>query len=248
MAEIRNFYYSHLVHPGDSIHIKESDFHHIKNVLRLKEGDLIGLLASNGKFNARIHKIHHLSVEVYLLDKEERNLSQPSVHLIQALPKGWKMDEIIEKSTEIGVASILPIYTTRTIPKFSQQEENNKLVRWNKIAIAASKQSNRVSIPKISTIQTFDAVLKQIDHQEGCKILFWEMEQNQSLIPIIEAVPEKNYYIIVGPEGGISIEEKNLASNHQFTSTSLGENILRTETAAPFSIGLILYLWKNFYA
>lgn len=247
MAELRNFYYSQTVKLGDFIQIKDSDFHHIKNVLKLEKGALIGILSRNGKYKGIINAFGQNFVEINIVEEEEKKLSFPIIHLIQGLPKGWKMDEIIEKSTELGVKSIFPVYMKRSIVKFSKEEEVNKQSRWNKIAIAASKQSDREDTPFIATIQTFEKVLELTSQQLGTKILFWELEEKISLFSLLQSTREEVFYIVVGPEGGITREEKEKASAYRFVSASLGDNILRTETAAPFSVGLINFLWKCLY-
>jgi 16S rRNA (uracil1498-N3)-methyltransferase len=245
MSEVRSFYYDGLIELDQNVQIKDSDFHHIKNVLRLQISDLVLVLAKNGKYTGTIVKFMPSSVQIEIKNKEEDKIFLPKIHLWQGIPKGWKMDEIIEKSTEMGVSSIYPIYMDRSIPKFSTEEEINKLKRWEKIAIAASKQSRRNNVPKIYAPRSFKKQIYDLDTMEGGKIICWELEQNWSLANYLRMNRQNNYTVVIGPEGGISREEKEKCEEQGFNAVSLGDTILRTETAAPFSIGLIAYLWNH---
>lgn len=245
MSEIRTFYFDGLIEQNQIISIKGMDFHHIKNVLRLQPKDLILVLASNGKYSGIIERFMPSCVLIHIKHKEEEKVFLPKIHLCQGIPKGWKMDEIIEKSTEMGVSTIHPIYMERSIPKFSREDEINKLNRWEKIAIAASKQSRRSDVPKIYPPKSFQKLILGLNSMVGGKILCWELEKNQSLISYLRTFRHEDYMIIIGPEGGISREEKEKCEANGFTAVSLGDTILRTETAAPFSIGLIAYLWNH---
>ena len=245
MAEIRTFYYDGQVSVNQLVLIQGNDFHHIRNVLRLQENDLIVLLTTDSKYQGKIVSFSIVNVQILILKKEETKPFLPIIHLIQGLPKGWKMDEIIEKSTEMGVSTISPVYMDRSIPRLSADEEKNKAKRWEKIAIAASKQSRRNNVPAVFPLVSFEKKIQSFDSFTGSRILCWELEQRKSLLAYLQTNHVTEYLVVIGPEGGISYEEVKVCEEHDFTAISLGDTILRTETAAPFSIGLIAYLWNT---
>jgi 16S rRNA (uracil1498-N3)-methyltransferase len=245
MSEIRTFYLDRKVSIGDIVQISGNDYHHIRNVLRLKEGESILLLTCDGKHQAKIIIFNSDLVVVQITGTQESKIRFPLIHLIQGIPKGWKMDEIIEKSTEMGVSAIYPAYMTRSIPKFSAEEEQNKRKRWEKIAISATKQSRRNNIPIIGQILSFEKQLNNFREFLGGKILFWELSSNQSLLKFIQNNKMNEYLIVIGPEGGISHDEADKCTNSGFSPLSLGDTILRTETASPYAVSLIRYLWQS---
>jgi 16S rRNA (uracil1498-N3)-methyltransferase len=245
VSDIRSFFYSGPVEINQTVQIRNSDFHHIRNVLRLSVQDNIYLLTDSGKYFGIIDCFGEMFVQIRIINKEEIKPILPNLHLIQGIPKGWKMDEIIEKSTEMGVSKIYPAYMNRSIPKFSAEEEKNKQMRWEKIAIAASKQSRRSNVPQVLPLQTFEKLIQSLDSFAGGKILCWEVEQKKSLVNYLTLNHVSDYLVVIGPEGGITYDEAKFCEDHGFISVSLGDTILRTETAAPFSIGLIAYLWNT---
>ena len=157
------------------------------------------------------------------------------ITLAQALPKSSKMDDIVQKSTELGVFEIIPVTTERSIPKSDKSE------RWNKIAKESAEQSGRVHVPQIKNTVSFDELLKSCENY-GLKLLPWECENSRSLKT--ELVNNKNassVLILIGPEGGFSPKEAEKASLKGFKSVSLGKRILRTQTAGPATLAMILY-------
>lgn len=248
MMDIKSFYYANPIKKGDRIQFKNSDFHHMRDVLRIKENSKIYLLTQNGKYNAVLIEYQK---EFALLEIEEKICEEntlPNIHLMQGIPKSWKMDEIIEKATEMGVASIIPIYTSRSVPKYSKEEESHKMQRWEKIAISASKQSRRNTVPSIHTICELKEILAELDLRDEGKVFFWELETKQNLYQYLKYNIVKDFFILIGPEGGISYEEAEMAIQTKFQSCSLGASILRTETAGPFAVGLMRYLWNTIHA
>jgi len=244
MPDIKTFYYSKSIKEGDKLQFGNSDFHHMRDVLKLKENSIVYLLTQDGKFRAILEKYQKTYALITVGEKRNDEISLPNIHLIQGIPKGWKMDEIIEKATEMGVSSIIPVYTSRSIPNYSKEEELHKIQRWEKIAISASKQSRRDTIPSIQPICNLQSLFDQNLLPNFGKIIFWEVEQQQNLFVYLKQKFVSDYFLLIGPEGGISHEEADLAFKASFQSCSLGRTILRTETASPFAIGLVRYTWN----
>ncbi|MBP8707530.1 MAG: 16S rRNA (uracil(1498)-N(3))-methyltransferase [Caldisericia bacterium] len=251
MTELRNFFINPEDIKDNFAIIKGSDFHHIKNVLRGKVGTKLYAITLSGKYEAEITDISVDSVKIKLL-----NLIEPRVEpkykicLLQAIPKGSKMDLIVEKAVELGVSKIYPFYSERVNFSLDKEKEINKIERWKRKAIEASKQCKRLAIPEINEIIDFDELLNLTEGSNNdLKIIFWELEEKNSLSKLLDKTkvyPDSSIFILIGPEGGFSINEVKKAVEHNFTPCSLGKWILRTETAGPFAVGLISYiLWER---
>ncbi|MFC1568378.1 RsmE family RNA methyltransferase [Candidatus Margulisiibacteriota bacterium] len=231
--------------------ITGSDAHQIKNVLRLKVGDELELLDGTGEvYTAKIATIEKDKVSCEVLehraplDSARGKLNtelRTQVTLAQCLPKARKMDLIIQKCTELGVAKIIPTLSERAIAK------GEKLPRWKKLAKEAAEQSGRASIPEISPLTKFKDVLKLKD-QYDLALIPWELERETTLkkilttyLPAGKAGQPNHLLIIIGPEGGFSRPEIELARQAGFQSISLGKTILRTETAGLAIMAMLNY-------
>ncbi len=227
----------------DTAIINPIDSHHLCNVLRLSKGDFIVVSTMEGKFNAVICSSSSLGVKIQLLECiKPLPSSLLEILMIQALPKIKKMDEIVEKATEFGVSSIHPVLTHRSPVQLSSPSLIGKEERWNRIAMAASKQSRRFKLPVITAPQRLNSFIdSDVFSNEAVKILLWENEQIRHLLSMTAPVKETMKAVVcVGPEGGFTLEEVDYLISRGFISCTLGGQILRTETAGPFSIGLLM--------
>lgn len=223
--------------------ITGEDVKHIKNVLRLTEGDIISLCDKQG--TDYIVEICDLLKENIICSTLETKISntEPPVEVIlyQGIPKSTKMDLIIQKSTELGVTKIIPVITDRTIVKIQdRKKEEKKLERWNKITEEAAKQSKRGIIPEVCNILTFEEMLSALEDNELI-IVPYENEENMGIKEVLKDESCKKINIIIGPEGGF--EEKEIEALRAIGSkiVSLGPRILRTETAGFITSAIILY-------
>lgn len=225
--------------------ITGSDARQIQKVLRAKVGDK--LIVCDGKsksYEAEISDIKKESVSLNII-KELNEDTEPKVKitLAQCLPKGSKIDFIIQKSIELGVFDIIPVISERSVPDISGKEEK-KQERWQKIAKEAAEQSGRQIIPQIHSPISFDDLLKS-ENKYDLKIIPWELEEEKSLKSVIgnrEVYSQvSNILVIVGPEGGFSQEEINKARESGLTPITLGKRILRTETAPIAVLSNIFY-------
>ena len=212
-----------------------SDVNHIKNVLRLSPSDQIIVCDGKGKdYNCIIKDIKSKEVLVKIVDftTNETELST-KIYLFQGMPKKDKMEWIIQKAVELGVYEIIPVTTKRTIVKINdKKKEKNKLERWQSIATAAAKQSNRGIIPSIREVLSFQDALEWSKELE-CKLIPYEnaegIEATRETIHNLKG--KKSIGIFIGPEGGFEEEEVGQASEKGFIPITLGRRILRTETA-----------------
>ncbi len=219
--------------------IAGADYRHIVKVLRLKPGhELVLFDETSHEHIGKIVEINKTELRVAILASTKVNVeSDAKITLVQGIPKGNKMDLIIEKATELGVSSIVPVVTER-----SQVRQTNKIMRWQRIATESSKQCGRVIPPRIHELIAFDNSRIYCDGSD-LKLIFYERSKAK-LSDYIKNIsqPSASVTIFIGPEGGFSESEINLAMEWGFSSVGLGPRTLRTETAAIVAIVLIQHI------
>jgi len=224
--------------------ITGSDARQIQKVLRAKIGDKLIICDGKSKsYEAEVSDIKKDSISLNIL-KELNEETEPKVKitLAQCLPKGSKIDFIIQKSVELGVFDIIPVSSERSISKIEGKEDKKK-ERWQRIAKEAAEQSGRQIIPQIHAPISFDELLKS-SNKYALKLIPWELEKESLLRGVLNSVETchgMSLQVIIGPEGGFSQEEINKAKSAGFTSISLGKRILRTETAGIAILSNIFY-------
>jgi 16S rRNA (uracil1498-N3)-methyltransferase len=232
----------------DSIIIKGEDVNHIKNVLRCRMGDM--LVLSNGKgtdFQVRIDNLQQGKIITKIENISKSKTESPlDIILFQGIPKGDKMDFIIQKSVELGVKRIVPVITKRTVLRFNNEKDKvKKTSRWQKIALEAAKQCNRSVIPKVDIPVNFKDAIK-LSSEFDFTLIPYEKEKYLTLRTFISNVKTggikiKAAGLIIGPEGGFSEDEVDEAVNHGASSVTLGPRILRTETAGLAVLAILMY-------
>ena len=230
---------------NNKIEIIGEDVNHIKNVLRLKNEDTI-IVCNKASFKSFLCVIKQIQKELIMckIQEELKISNEPNtyIHIFQGLPKANKFEWIIEKCTEIGVKEISPIIMQRTIIKLNEKDEIKKLERWKKIAEVSSKQSKRDYILRINPIINFEDIFKKLINYDIVMVAY-ENEKENSLKKILKTLSAKNNKIavIVGPEGGIDENEIVLLKKNNVIPITLGNRILRTETAPMVIASNILY-------
>jgi len=220
----------------------EEDSHHIKNVLRLNEGDVIEVCNGLGNlFEVKITSNERNRVCGRILKKVEcKKGDDLRVTLFQAILKGSKMDFVIQKATEIGVVRIVPVFTERTVVDLQNGKDKKRLLRWKKITMEASKQSKRVTVPKIDDPMDLVELPKVLSDFDRI-LIFWEDEKERGIRDVLDSLKCSNVAIIIGPEGGFSEREVNLVKGVGGKTVTLGDNILRAETAGLVASAIVLY-------
>jgi len=212
-------------------------FHHLVRVRRGKLGDRVRVFNEQGKeFEGEVCDIRRDKAFIRIIG-ECLPSSKPSIEisLLQALPKGRKMDLIVQKATELGVWKVIPLVTERTIVRLPNPD---RVDRWNRIALEACRQSGRLSIPLITQITR----LEELDFASlsGLKIILCEGTE-LGLKDVLRGSTEERVVLMVGPEGGWSPREVELSLQGGFTPTGLGMRILRTETAGIIGVAIVQY-------
>lgn len=219
---------------------------HITKVMRLRSGDKVELIASNKKeFIAQIREIKKDEIILDIVDEmiKKRELDC-RITIYQGIPKGQKMELIIQKSTELGVSRIVPCQLKRCVSNISEKEDK-KISRWQKIAQEASKQSKRIMVPVIENTMGIDEIIEDMKTNQ-INILFYESEENLMIKDYIRKINNSGEKIIsagiiIGPEGGLEESECFLLSESGAKTVSLGDRILRTETAAIYGATVLAY-------
>ena len=224
--------------------ITGDDRNHIKNVLRMKEGEEVSLMIPGDDSEYRCAVADYTPDEVVLdlLFVKESNVELPcEVVLYQALPKADKMELIITKAVELGATRIVPVSAKRSVVKLEGDKASKKITRWNTISEAAAKQSKRAIIPEVSNVMTMEEALNDCRLFEA-KIIPYELSDPDSMNETRKMIggiaPGSKIAVFIGPEGGFAEEEIEMAVEAGFTPVTRGHRILRTETA-----GLVVLSW-----
>lgn len=238
-------YFVHFSSMDQDVLITGDDAHHMKHVMRMKIGDAIYLSNGETTYYAQIKAFSDESVRCEKLDElEESRELEVHVAIAQGMPKADKFEWIIQKTTELGVGEIIPVLSERSIIKIDPKKEEKKIDRYQKIAKEASEQSHRTKIPKIEPFMSFKEFLthaQKFTHKVVAYEATKESEKHQLAKVISELKPKDSLIVFIGPEGGISEGELDTLVSNGFIVISLGNRILRTETAPIFFMSSVVY-------
>ena len=228
--------------PGSSVVLPKESAHYLINVLRLTSGDTVYLFNEQfGEFIGRIEKATMQYVTIIIESKHQtREPSSLKVHLGLGLSKGYRMDYAIQKSTELGVSSITPLYTKYSEVRFNKTKRlENKLQHWRRIVISSCEQSGRLSIPEIHPPMSIEGWLESSN--KSCRLIL-DVRGAKTLenLEIINPVE-----LAIGPEGGFSTKELQIANDRGFTTISLGSRILRSETAPVAALAILQHRYGD---
>ena len=232
---------------GDRGILSGQELTHLVKVLRLRAGDAVTLFDNTGwEHEAVIESLTSQQGELKILQSHPTG-REPSLPITLAvgLTKGEKLDFVIEKSTELGVTTVIPFISDYAVPKLDREKIRKRTERWQKIAVSAAKQCGRSRVPEVRRLCSFEDLVREY-RPETLKLIFWEDETEQSLGEVAEKYREtKNVLVVVGPEGGFSKKEMELANSQDFQSVHMGRRILRAETAALAALTLAQFLWGD---
>lgn len=229
------------------VRITGADVNHIRNVLRMRQGDEIEVSAGDAwVYRARLEELsdkEELLAEI--VDAQKPGSELPSrLILCQCLPKKDKMDLIVQKAVELGASQIVPVLSKRVIVQLDARKAEARTKRWQTIAKSAAEQSMRMQIPEVQQPKSMEALISWLDHEQiGTRLIPYEraedMQQTREVISKI--APGESVAILIGPEGGFEEAEVAYAKEHGFTPITLGRRILRTETAGLAALSILMY-------
>lgn len=226
---------------NDEFLLSKDDSYHITKVMRYSIGMKIEVVCNEELYIAEIINISPLVI-AKKIDKVLASLNKINVTIAQSLVKEQKMDYILQKGTELGASEFIPLITERSVVKLNDKE-SKKIERWNSIVKEASEQSKRLDIPKILNPCNVKE-LSKLDYDY--KILCSVNEVSKSIKTVLSNISiSDKILIVVGPEGGFTDKEEQELINKGFISVSLGERVLRTETASLFVLSILNYIFMR---
>lgn len=226
------------------IHLQGADVNHVKNVLRMKPGEELWISDGAGKeYHCTIEALQEEEILLHILYAQEPDYELPSrIVLFQGLPKGDKMEWIIQKAVELGTAEIVPVEMRRCVVRLDAKKADKKVVRWQQIAESAAKQSKRMCIPQIHEVVTFSDAIR---YAKNLDILLIPYELTKGITKtrrIMETIrPGSSIGIFIGPEGGLEEDEVRQAADAGAHPITLGRRILRTETAGMTVLSILMF-------
>lgn len=227
----------------EEITIIGNDVNHMKNVLRMKPGEIIGISDGTGiEYTCEVLALNK-EVKTKILTSLDARRELPSrITLFQGLPKSDKMEWIIQKAVELGVYEIIPMTTRNTVVKLDKKKEENKRKRWQAIAESAAKQSKRLYIPQVGALMSFSQAVKRACDME-VRLIPYELAENMAETrEIIAGIrPGQRVAVFIGPEGGFGEEEIAMAMEAGIRPITLGKRILRTETAGISVLSVLMF-------
>jgi len=225
---------------GGKIVLRDTgQLHHLRDVLRLGVGDVVVLChAAGGESECVIRRLDRHQAELAITTTRETPTGRVSLTVACAIPKRNRMDDVVDKLSQMGVDRIVPMQTARSIVNLGEETEPVKLGRWQRLARAAAQQSRRSSVPVISEVADLGQLLQQSVEFE-LKLILTLSGDRRTLAAAIAGSRAQTIIALVGPEGDFTPEEVALATRAGFVPVSLGGNVLRVETAA---IALAAYI------
>lgn len=225
--------------------INKDDIKHISRVLRLAAGDRLEISdSSEFEYIGEITDISPESVTLKILDKQAFSAEPETIiTLYQSIPKQSKMEVIIQKTVELGIKAIVPVFTARTVVA-EKKDFGQKISRWNKVSAEAAKQCKRGFVPEVKGNIGFAEMIKELGEYD--LVLFpYENEKEKTLKDVLQHsepfAKGKKIAIIIGPEGGFADSEAEEIIENGGVSVSLGKTVLRTETAGPAALAMVMY-------
>jgi len=239
---MRRFFAAKAKDGSGRLAVEGEDARHIGTVLRMKPGDMLDVVLPDGT-PARC-TIEYLGDGSVMLENFECSGAGTETNkeyvLLQCLPKGQKMDYIVEKCTELGFSTFVPVVAERCI---ARDASDSKLTRWRKLAHEAAQQSGRMKAPVVEEVTELGKALEAALKRGALILMFWEEERSKSLRDIEESIRKAGEIcLVIGPEGGISPKEAEHARSLGALTISLGPRILRTETAPVAAGAAVMYI------
>lgn len=221
---------------GETLTVDGTAHKHLVRVLRVQAGDTLGVFDGLGnEIEAEVLSIDRQSLSLRLGTRKAIPAPATRITLLQVLPRADRMELIVQKTTELGVTTIVPVVTARA--SLDAGQASGKLERWRTIAREAARQCGRADFPRIDEPLGLDEAARNVATTEAVRLVLWESENQRSLS---RSIPEgcRDIVLLIGPEGGFSPDDVARVAGLGFISVGLGPRILRTETAAIVAVAL----------
>jgi 16S rRNA (uracil1498-N3)-methyltransferase len=241
-VRLPRFYTQQALSPGQSVTLEETSSHHLLRVLRLKAGESLLLFNGDGsEYQAVLKEVDSKRARVLVADVTRPERESPlQIDLGQGISRGARMDLVLQKSVELGVDSITPLWTKRSQVQLRGSRLEKRLSHWHGVIRSACEQSGRVYLPKLHAATGLQNWYSD-DADPSLQLVF----DPTATLQLSDLSPEKMIRILVGPEGGLESQEISSAEDNGFMRVRLGPRTLRTETAALASLAAVQTLWGD---
>ena len=226
---------------GQHTDLSEAVVQHVSRALRMRVDDQLILFNGDGnEYHARLTNVakRQASVEIKSVTRPER-ISPLQIHIGQSLSRGERMDYAIQKASELGMQQMTPLFSERCEVKLSSERQDKRLRHWQQIAISACEQSLRCDVPDIRPPETLRDWISQVD--ADLKLVL----HHHTAQPLETLDPPGSVALLIGPEGGLSEAEVELALEHGFKPVAFGPRVFRTETAPVAALSILQFLWGD---
>lgn len=246
MCAMHRFYCPDL----DTLTLPEEEAHHARDVLRLGRGDALTVFDGRGReARAVVEELGKNSLRFSILTRHETPPSSFHLRLVQAVPKGKAMDLILQKTTELGVNAIYPVLSDRSVVRLEGDEAPQRAAKWRQVALEACKQCGQNHLPEVHPAQSVAAFLETQRAWGGLKIIASLQPEARPLRQIIAEARTGGAVhqaaLVIGPEGDFTPAEMGAFRAAGYLPASLGPTILRSETAAILTAGILLYEFRG---
>ena len=245
---MHNFFVDENKRQGDVYYITDADFNHIKNVLRMKQGDSFLVSSASKSDLCVLDSFTEDAVIAKITEENYQDTSLPvKLYLFQGLPKSDKMELVIQKAVELGAEGIIPVEMNRCVVKLDAKKKKSKQVRWQAISESAAKQSKRTIIPEVFDILSYKQAMEKAKEMDVFIVPYENKDGMKATKNALFQIKKgMSVGILIGPEGGFDESEIAMAEAVGGLTVSLGKRILRTETAAITALSMcMLYAEMN---
>lgn len=219
----------------NKITLSNSDMHHIRNVMRMKENDKVEVVYDKKTYLCNLD--NNLELHIDTVINEDKELPKEIIAII-GLVKEQKMDLVLQKLTELGVSKIIPVNMEKSIVKLDTKKEDKKLIRWNTICKEASEQSKRNTIPIVTNVINFKDIINiEADLKLCCSV----SEKDNIISNYLSNNNYNSVSFVIGPEGGLASKEENYLKENNYNLVSLGSLVFRMETACIYMASILNY-------
>ncbi len=240
---MHRFFVSPDILEAEEVPLPREVVQHLGTVLRLAVGSEVLLLDGLGAVaRCRLEALSRNSGLARVLERHREHDSAFPITLMQALPKGDKLELVLQKGTELGVTAFLPVLSSRCVARGEKGKGEGRRQRWERIIGEAARQSQRPCLPRLGELQPLQGAVNACT--EPLRLMLWE-EGSRPLAEVLPADRPSGAAVLIGPEGGFSVEEAQMAANGGFIPVHLGPRILRTETAGFAVAGILQYVYGD---
>jgi 16S rRNA (uracil1498-N3)-methyltransferase len=244
---LTRLYFSGELHVGRNALLPRAQARHAVRVLRLRPGSEIALFNGDGKeYSAVIERVAEDGLIVRIRDARAADREGPlAVTLAQALSSGERMDFTLQKAVELGVASIQPLATSRSVVHLDAERAAKRVAHWQSVVISACEQCGRNRVPRVEPLRAFDSWVRGLEQKPAGALRLLLSPRGPARLRDLET-PAASILLLAGPEGGLAPDEEDDALAAEFSAVRLGPRVLRTETAALAALAAVQTLWGDF--